>query len=144
MIAHKKYRNGFFNMFIPNYLAMLLLLLSYFPSFYPCWNMAVKIKDISFRPYVDEITSEKIADRQWEIDYEQRHRWGNHRYTLTVYSPGYPRLHGLIVSHHNGLVTGFPDVTVECPDEELFSPCPRSNHTRTVFHGNLRPVGFKK
>ena len=129
-------------MFLSNHLTILLLLVSCFPLLLQCWNMKLNPKE-TIRPYVDEEKNEKVADRQREIDYAQRHRFGNHRYTLTVYNPGYPRLHGLIVSHHNGLVTGFPDVEVKCPKKKLFSPCPRSNHTRTVFHGKLRPVSWK-
>ena len=133
-------------MHLKTHLTFLFLLLSlYFPSPLQCKSKSKSKtnKDHTvdtYEPYHDEETNEKIKDRVWEKDYREKQKLANRRYTLTIYNPGYPRVHGLIVSHHNGLVTGFPDVEVKCPDEELFSPCPRSDHTRTVFHGKLRPV----
>ena len=117
----------------------ILLFLVFFPPFIQCRNF----QDLSEKPvriYRAGEGTAKIMDKKWETDYDGNHKWGNQRYTLTLYIPGYPRLHGMIVSHHNGLVTAFPDVEVKCPNRKLFKPCPRSEHTRTVFHGHLRPV----
>ena len=120
---------------------LVLLFLTFFPPFLQCW----KFQDVSENPIRIFRASEgttKYMDKQWEADYDANHKWGNQRYTLTLYMPGYPRLHGMIVSHHNGLVTAFPDIEVKCPSRKLFKPCPRSKHTRTVFHGQLRPVSI--
>lgn len=118
---------------------LLLLSLTFFPPFLECWEPAGASRE-RMRVFRAGKATTKYMDEQWEAAYEASHKWGNQRYTLTLYMPGYPRLHGMIVSHHNGLVTAFPDIEVKCPSKKLFKPCPRSEHTRTVFHGQLRPV----